>query len=230
MHLKIKQLSIDERPYEKYLKYGVESLSDSELIAVLLKNGTKEQTSIEIAREVIKKDDFTSSLSCIYTKSFDELKRIKGIGSVKAITLKCVAEIARRISVSDYTKGYKFDTPSVIADYYMESLRFLPYETFYVLYLNSSNCSISSKIISKGIRDQALVSVQEVMRTALMLNAANLVLIHNHPSGNPVPSEEDISITERFIKSANLLELRILDHIIIGDKKYISFRECNLVF
>ena len=230
MHLKIKQLPNDERPYEKFLKYGLDSLTDTELVSIIIKTGTKDLTSMDLAREVISKDNLSTSLANLYTKSYEELKQIKGIGEVKALTLKCVAEISRRLSISTYTSDKKFNTPSLVADYYMESLRYLDHEEFIVLFLDSLNKFISSRVMSKGTKNQSLVSLQDVFSNALKLNASGFVLVHNHPSGNPTPSSEDISVTEKFLDASKILGIDILDHIIIGDKKYISFRECGIVF
>lgn len=228
MHYKIKELPSDERPYEKFLKYGPKALTDAELLAIFIKTGLKDKTSIDIAREVLLKPDGSYSLLSLYKKSLAELKQINGIGEVKAICLKCIAEISERISNTHYSNGISFSTPKEIADYYMESFRHLDKEFFCVLYLDASRRIICDKIISSGTETQTLVSAREIFINALEYNAVYIVLIHNHPSGNPVPSEIDIEVTNSLCKAGNLINIKVLDHIIIGDKKYISFRECKL--
>ena len=228
MHLKIKNLPNDERPYEKFLKYGVSSLSDTELISVLLKTGTKNVTCIELAREVLRDYDNSSKLSNLYNKTFEELKSIPGIGEVKAITLKCVAEISKRLSTSKYTDDFVFDNPKDIANYYMESLRHLKVEEFIVLFLNNRNRYITSRVMTIGTHDESLVSVKDVFSYALKVEAVNIVLIHNHPSGDVTPSNEDMNVTNNMVSAGKIIGIDVLDHIIIGDKTYLSFRECDI--
>lgn len=228
MHLKIKNLPNDERPYEKFLKYGVSSLSDTELISVLLKTGTKNATCIELAREVLRDYDNSSKLSNLYNKTFEELKSIPGIGEVKAITLKCVAEISKRLSTSSYTDDFVFDNPKAIANYYMESLRHLKVEEFIVLFLNNRNRYITSRVMTIGTHDESLVSVRDVFSYALKVEAVNIVLIHNHPSGDVTPSNEDMNVTNNMVSAGKIIGIDVLDHIIIGDKTYLSFRECDI--
>lgn len=228
MHTKIKELPLDERPYEKFLKCGAKALSDAELLAIILKTGSKEKTSIELAREVLKCPDGSSSILSIHKKSLTELKKIQGIGNVKAICLKCIAELAERIANSKYTNRSKFSSPKDIASFYMESFRHLDYEVFRVLYLDSSHCLIADRIISTGTVNRTLVSARDVFIHALSFNAVYVVLLHNHPSGNPLPSDEDIKVTNTLYNAGLLLNIEVIDHIIIGDKQYFSLREYNL--
>lgn len=229
MHYKIKDLPIEDRPYEKFHKYGPKALSDAELLAIFIKSGTKNKSCIEIARDVLRMPNDTYSILALYKKSYSELKNIRGIGAVKALCLKCIAEISERLSLESYGKTIKFASPKDIADYYMESFRHLNYEEFCVIFLDDSNNRITDRVLTKGTINQSLVSARDVFSNALELSASSIVLLHNHPSGNPTPSEDDITTTNALYKAGELLNVTVLDHIIIGDRKYISFRECNLI-
>lgn len=229
MHYKIKELPNDDRPYEKFIKYGPHALSDAELVAIIIKSGTKEQSSIEIAREVLKLPDGGYSLLSLCKKNAEELEKINGIGKVKALSLKCIAEISKRINTTSYDNSIRFNSPKDIADYYMESFRHLNHEEFCVIFLDSTNKLITERVLTKGTLNQSLVSVRDVFSNALELSASSIVLLHNHPSGNPSPSKEDLTTTEAICKAGKMLNIMVLDHIIIGDKKYISFRERNLI-
>ena len=223
----IKELPVDERPYEKCIKYGPKVLSDSELLAIILKTGTASNSVLDISRKVLTRADGNLSLLSIYDKSFEELKAISGIGSVKAITLKCIAEISERLSKST-NNGLKFETPKQVADYYMEELRHLKTEQFRVLFLNNSNIRIADRVISNGTVNTSLVSPREVFEQALRMDAVKIILMHNHPSGDPTPSVNDIEITRKISEAGSVLDIKVLDHIVFGDNKYISLRELDI--
>ena len=229
MYNRIKDLPTDERPYEKFIKYGPKALSDAELIAIIIKTGTKECSSVDIARRILASTDNTNNILSICRKSYEDLKAIKGVGSVKAITIKCVAEICERISISNYPNNPIFNTPKVISDYYMERFRHISHEELCVVFLNSNNMLISDIVLTKGTVSQTLISARDIFIQALKYEAVNIVLIHNHPSGNPTPSNEDILVTNKLIEAGKLINIEVLDHIIIGDNKYLSFRECKLI-
>lgn len=228
-HFTLKELPICERPYEKVTKHGVNSLSDIELVAVILRTGSKELNSIELAREVLKMPDGSYSLLALYKKTFGELQKISGIGKVKASMLKCIAEISARISETGLSNGFKVDCPSVIARYYMEKLRCLDYEQLIAVYLNGGNNYIGDSIISTGTVNQSVYSPREIFLNGLKNDAVYIMIVHNHPSGNPKPSEADIKITHTLIQAGDLLGIKILDHVIIGDRKYYSFREHGIM-
>jgi len=228
MHYRIKELPKDDRPYEKFLKYGVKALSDSELVAVFIKTGIQNKTSIDIAREVLLMPDGTTSLLSLHKKSIDELRQISGIGLVKALCLKCIVEISERIALSEYNSKVNFTSPKSIADYYMERFRHLNHEEFCVIFLDSNNRLITERVLTIGTINQSIVSVREVFINALDLKALRIVLLHNHPSGNCEPSMDDIMTTKALYKAGQLLNIEVLDHLIIGDRNYLSFKECNL--
>lgn len=229
MNTKIKELPSCERPYEKAFKYGVEVLSDVELVAVFIKSGTKDKSSIEIARELLRMPDGSYSLLAIFRKSFLQLKAIPGIGAVKAITLKCIAEFSKRISTTGYGETFKIDDPKTVSNYYMEKLRHLNEEQVVAVFLNSKNCFICDKVISTGAVNKSIIPQRELFLYALNCSAVYIILLHNHPSGDPTPSNDDISSTDKIVEAGNLVGIKVLDHIIIGDNKYYSFRERGLI-
>lgn len=222
-HLTMKNLPESERPYEKFLAQGVESLSDAELLAIILKTGTKEESSLDIARKLLQGNH--NNLLNLYDLTYRELIQYAGIGQVKATQLKVVAELSKRIAKT--TSGYtlQMDTPSSIANYYMEQLRHCKEELLICAFFDSKCNFIGDANISKGSVNYAYVSPRDIFRHAFDFKAVLFVMLHNHPSGDPFPSEDDFQITYRIGKGANLLELQLADHIIIGDNKYYSFKE-----
>lgn len=222
-HDTLKNLPESERPYEKFLTYGVESLSDAELLAIILKTGTPKFTSVDIARNLLT--DRHKNLLNLYEHSYEELLEFEGIGKVKAIQLKAVAELSKRISMTKRRFMLKMDEPNSIAAYYMEQLRHKQKEVL-VCALFDTKCNfLGDEIISMGCVNSTYVSPREIFRFALDKNAVLLILLHNHPSGDPKPSEDDVNITRRIKNGADLLGLELADHIIIGDNEYFSFRE-----
>ena len=228
-HLAIRELPECEQPYEKVWTLGVNSLSDVELIAILLRNGSKKLNSIELSREVLKMPDGSYSLIALCKKSIFDLQKIPGIGKIKATMLKCVAEISFRISESGYSAGFKVDEPEILAKRYMDRMRHLDCEQLIAVYLNGGTCFIGDKILSTGTANKSVVSPREIFLNALKYDAVYIILIHNHPSGNPVPSMADREITSTIKEDGEKLGIKILDHIIIGDRKYFSFREHKLM-
>lgn len=222
-HNTLKNLPESERPYEKFLKYGMEALSDAELLAIILKTGTKDMTSVELARNILSEKH--GNLLNLYDLSFEELQRFEGIGQVKAIQLKSIAELSRRISKTKSGYLLKMDEPGTIAAYYMEELRHQKREFLICATFDSKCAFLGDRILSVGNVNSAYVSPREVFQFALDKGAVLLILIHNHPSGDSRPSEEDVSITRRIKKGADILDVELADHIIIGDNEYFSFRE-----
>lgn len=222
-HFTMKNLPESERPYEKFLSQGVESLSDAELLAIIIKTGTKNESSLDIARNLLKGNH--NNLLNLYDLSYHELLNYSGIGMVKAIQLKTIAELSKRIAKTNSGYTLQMDTPSSIANYYMEQLRHSKEEFMLVAFFDSKCNFLGDVTISKGSVNYAYVSPRDIFLHALDYKAVFLVLLHNHPSGNPFPSEEDMQVTYRIGKGAQLLELQLADHIIIGDNTYYSFKE-----
>ncbi len=225
-HISIGELPRAERPYEKFERFGAEALTDTELVAILLQSGTPEVSSLELARSVLTIREDLSVLS-LYEKSFEDLMRLKGIGRVKATQLKCVAELSKRIHLAKMPQRSAFSTPLQIASYYMESMRHLDKEQLLVAFFNGDGSLISDEILSIGSVNHTLISSREVFIRALDVHAVYLMLIHNHPSGNATPSQDDIRVTDAIRKAGEILNIPLLDHLIIGDREYVSFREAG---
>lgn len=226
-HTTIQDLPEDERPYEKFLAKGAESLSDAELLSIILRCGTKDMTSTELARLILSGKQ--GNLLNLYEFSFEELLKMPGIGKVKAVQLKSVAELSRRIAATRRGYHIRLKDPASIAEYYMEQLRHLPYEQFLVAFFDAKCTFLGDAVIARGSVASAAVPPRNVFRSALICNAVMLVLVHNHPSGDPSPSGEDISLTHRLGDIGSSMEINVVDHIIIGDNYYYSFKENLLI-
>ncbi len=224
----IKFLPEEERPYEKCFNYGAGYLTDSELLAVILKNGSKGENSVDLARHVLElsKND---GLLGICKIPISELMTIKGIGKVKAIQLKCIAELSRRISKTNAKNELVFNSPGPIVDYYMEDLRHKEVEEFIMLALNNKSVLLDEYVISKGTVNASFASPREIFIQALRVKAVNIIIMHNHPSGDPTPSRNDIIATNNIKMAGELIGIRLIDHIIIGDNDYVSFKEKGLI-
>ena len=222
-HFTMKTLPESERPYEKFVSLGEESLSDAELLAIIIKSGTKNETSVDIARRILQGNH--NNLLNLYDLSFQELMHIPGIGQVKAIQLKAIAELSKRIAKTRSGYQLKMDTPATIADYYMEQLRHKKEELLICAFFDSKCNFLGDVIVSKGSVNFAYVSPRDIFRYAFDFEAVLFVMLHNHPSGDPTPSTDDFQITYRIEKGACILELQLVDHIIIGDNTYYSFKE-----
>ncbi|MGN0383302.1 MAG: DNA repair protein RadC [Eubacterium sp.] len=226
---KISDLPMEERPYEKCLKAGPESLSDAELLAVIIRTGTRGFSSLQLALQVLAFSTQHTGLLGLMHISFEELISINGIGKVKAIQILCISELSKRISMSSSKKSLKFSNPASIARYYMEDLRHKENEVVYALFLDTKSFLIKSVIISSGTVNQSLMNPREILIEALKCNAVSIVLMHNHPSGDPTPSREDINSTKRMFEAGKLIGILVIDHIIIGDNRYISLRERGIL-
>lgn len=225
----IKNLPKEERPYEKCLKYGAESMTDIELLAIILRTGTKGCNVKELAIRMLQNEEGDISVLSLTHLSLEQLMEINGIGKVKAIQILCVLELAKRISRTRFSNATKFNSSDIIADYYMERLRHLEQEQMYVMFLDTKCKLIKDKRISSGTINQSLISPREVFVEALKCNCVNIVLVHNHPSGDPSPSQDDIKSTERVNKAGKIIGIRLLDHIIIGDNTYFSLKELKQI-
>lgn len=224
---KVKDLPYDDRPREKLLMRGVQSLTDAELIAILLRTGKKGKSVIEIARELIEKN---GNLSNLASKSLAAITKVSGIGNDKAATLLAAFEISRRVSVqSKWFSDKKITTPQDAADIFIPLLRDEMREHFIVVCLNTSNKIIKYETISIGNLSSSIVHPREVFKAAIDNNAKNIILIHNHPSGNTEPSNEDIMITKKLCESGKILDIPVFDHLIIAGNNYTSFVEKKLI-
>jgi DNA repair protein RadC len=226
---RIKDLPISERPYERCEKYGAKSLTDAELLAVVMKTGTKSKRAVDLAHEILELKEQFKGLTTLSHVTFDELMKIKGIGKVKAIQILCVVELASRMAKTSQDKGVFFVKPSDIAQFYMQDMRNLEYEQVILVLLNSKNKVIKEIKLSKGTVNASLITPREVFIYALKYGAVNIALIHNHPSGNPEPSNSDIIVTKKVSDTGKLIGIELIDHIIIGDNIFTSMRESGYI-
>ncbi len=221
----MKTLPKEERPYEKCISGGVRTLSDAELLAAILGNGTRGKTALELSMELLYKDTQEPGFLHILQLDFDDLQKIQGIGEAKAVRLLCVAEFARRLAKQTAKDRLDFSNPKSVADYYMEDLRHLKQEQLLLIMLNGKNKLLGDKVLFVGTVNRSLVNPREVFLEALKKEAVYIILLHNHPSGDITPSKADILMTRKMKEAGELLGIRLLDHIIIGDQRYSSF--CN---
>ncbi|MCM1143610.1 MAG: DNA repair protein RadC [Blautia sp.] len=217
-------------PYEKFISYGAEALTDAELLAIMIRTGTHEMSARELGEEVLKAAGrYGNGLLGLHHIPLQELERLKGIGRVKAVKLKALAEICKRMAQSKAKKTLTFTNPRSIADYYMERFRHEKVEHILLLLLDSGLHLLEEELISTGTANASLLSPREVYISAFRSQATHIMLLHNHPGGNPAPSNPDIMITERIADIGKTIDISLLDHIIIGDNSYFSFRESKLI-
>lgn len=221
----IKQMPEQDRPYEKCVRLGAESLTDAELLAVLLRTGTRGCPSVELAEAVLSLSKDKEGLLGLHQLSLPQLRSVKGIGNVKAVQIKCIGELSKRIAKETAKKGLSYNHPQTIAEYYMEQLRHEEQEQLVCMMLDTKNHLLGEEMIFKGTVNNSLVSPREIYLSAMSYHAVGIILVHNHPSGDPSPSRADLDFTERIRDAGELLGIPLLDHIIIGDCKYLSFRE-----
>ena len=225
----MKDIPNSERPYEKCLKQGAEALSDAELLAVLLRTGTKGENVLAFAKRLLYEDGGAGLLG-IHQFSFQSLMKLKGIGKVKAVQILCLSELAKRLSKASVEPRLRFSSSQSVAEYYMEDLRHRNQEVMKLLLLNSKAELIDETNISKGTVNASLVTPRELFVEALKKEAVSMILLHNHPSGDPTPSRDDILTTKRISECGLLIGIELLDHIIIGNNCYVSFQEENLLW
>ena len=228
MKTTMKDLYREERPYEKCLSCGAEALSDTELLAAMIRTGTPGETACQLAGRILSLPGY-EGLSGFGRIPLERLMELKGIGKVKAVQMKCLAELAARMAKASAGERLCFDSPFTVADYFMEELRREEQEKLIVLFLNTRNKLLKEKLMFKGTVNASLVSPREIFLEALEIHAVNLVLVHNHPSGDATPSREDIQMTKRICQAGEMLGIQILDHIIIGDHCYSSMREKGIL-
>lgn len=227
--LTTKDLPESERPYEKCEQNGPESLSNAELLAVIIKTGTKEKRSVDLAHELLSMAEEKGGLNSLNDFSAAQLMKIPGIGRVKAIQIQCVLEFSKRMNRAKAVSGLCCTKPESIAGYYMEDMRHYRQERLIMLMLNTKNRKIGEITLTKGSVNAALISTREIFAEALRHDAVNIILLHNHPSGDPTPSGDDIAVTRTVAAAGELLGVRLLDHIIIGDKTFQSLYAKGLI-
>jgi DNA repair protein RadC len=218
--MKIHDIPKENRPRERLKLHGVEVLSDAELLAVLLQKGTKYENVVDMANRLISRHSFDKLCDC----SLSELKEIKGIGDAKGMQILALFELSKRIK-SGVIAEKVVNSSEDIAGYYMERMRGLKKEHLIAVFLDSKNKIINDKVISIGTLNSSLVHPREVFKSAIKESANSIILVHNHPSGDPAQSEEDEQITQKLNEVGKLLDIEILDHVIVGKDEFYSFKE-----
>ncbi len=224
----LKNIPAGEQPYEKCKAFGPEILTDSELLAVFIRTGTRDENPIQVARHVLRSSG-KDSLVGLMQMSLKDYMSIKGIGEVKAIQLLCLAELSKRIARQQAASNLQMNSPGSIADYYMERLRHEKHEQVWICLFDTKCKLICDRMISAGTANASLISPREIYAFALKNEAVYLALVHNHPSGDPAPSDEDIAVTRRVADAGSIMDIKLIDHIIIGDRDYTSLKKIGLI-
>ena len=220
----IKSLSPEEQPRFKLVKYGAKNLTDAELLAIVLRVGNSRESVVELSRRVLRKFN-VKELSRV---SYNQIKMFNGINDAKACQVLSCFELARRLaSYQEFRREVL--SPKDVVEMFKGEMSFLKKEVFIGVYLNTRNCVIRKEEVSVGTLDKSLVHPRDVFGPALTDGAKSLILVHNHPSGDPEPSEADVEVTKQIKKAGDLLGVSLLDHIIIGSKDYISFHDKEIV-
>ncbi|MBU7593739.1 MULTISPECIES: RadC family protein [Bacillaceae] len=219
---KIRDFPQDERPRERLLNEGADKLSNQELLAILLRTGTKKESVLELSQKLLKHFE---GLRMLKDASVEEITTISGIGTAKAVQILSALELGRRMNRLTYDDRFVIRSPQDGANYVMEEMRFLSQEHFVCLYLNTKNQVLHKQTVFIGSLNASIVHPREVFKEALKRSAASLICIHNHPSGDPSPSREDIEVTKRLTECGKMLGIELLDHLIIGEQKYVSLKE-----
>jgi DNA repair protein RadC len=225
LSFRMKDLPVDERPREKLIRSGAEALSNAELISIILRTGSTRQTAVRLADELLAR---VEGLRGLIDVSVEELTKIPGIGPVKAMQLVALSELTRRLHAAQYVRQ-KIDSADQLVELLMPQMRFATKEIFMLVLLNSQNQILALQEVSKGTVNETIVHPREVFREAIRRSSTAIVLVHNHPSGDPEPSEEDLEVTRRLNEGGHLLGIAVLDHLIIGDGQYVSLRERGII-
>jgi len=226
---RIADMAESEKPCEKILSMGAEVMSDAELLSIILRTGTDRISVIGLAQQILNLHPVYKGVHGLNYLSYHDLKSVRGVGKVKAAQIMALAELSRRMNSESFKPKMTFNSPASIADYFMEKVRYLTRERVYVLFLSTNNSILREMVLSEGSVNQSIMSPRELFCEALRCDAVSIILMHNHPSGNPEPSTADVMITSKISKLGDELGIALLDHIIIGDKSYVSMRERDLL-
>ncbi|MBO5564088.1 MAG: DNA repair protein RadC [Lachnospiraceae bacterium] len=215
-----------ELPYERFLKHGAGSLTNAELLAIVLRTGTNRESATDLGRKILQiRDEHSTALSVLHDLTMEDLIEIDGIGEVKAVKILCLAELSKRMVSEKAGERQQFTKAPVVADCYMEKLRHEPHEKAYLLFLDNKLSLIAEEILSIGTVNRTLLDPREIYLRALRKKAVSILLLHNHPSGDPTPSADDIAVTKRVAKAGEIIGIPLIDHIVIGDGRYCSMKE-----
>lgn len=218
----LRELPESERPREKLERLGAKMLSTPELIAIILRTGTRNRSAISLAEEINTRFNHSNQLKYV---TLDELMTINGIGKTKAIQLLAAIELGKRVHTSPLVRGMQIRTPIDCVDYIAEEVKYLEQEHFIGIYLDSKNRVLAKKTLFVGSLNRSICHPREVFKEAFRHGCNSIIIIHNHPSGSPTPSPQDIAVTKRLHEISELVGIELLDHIIIGSEGYVSLRE-----
>lgn len=218
--MKVKDIVKEGRPRERFHLFGPDSLSEAELIAIILRTGTKGENVIDLSNRLISE----FSLTGLFESSTEELTKVNGIGKDKAIQILAISELFKRVGYSKNNKN-KIMGAKCVYDLFKDKFRGEKKENFCIVLLDTQNKIIKTEIVSKGILDASIVHPREIFKSAVKASAARIILVHNHPSGESRPSEEDLFVTRKMIDAGELMGIEVLDHVIVGDGEYWSYVE-----
>lgn len=221
--MKIKDWSNDERPRERFMNQGAEAVSSAELLAILIGSGTAEVTSVDLMRNILA--DHGDSLRTLGTLTNQELQKYNGIGPAKAVTIQAALELGKRFMLEEKSHRHRFSGSDDVQEFFRIKMRDLCHEECHLLLLDVKNQYMGHHLLSRGGITESTVDIRLLLRHALVAGAPNVILAHNHPSGNPQPSRQDDELTKRLNQACHAVQLRLLDHIIIGDNTYYSYAD-----
>ena len=227
MSLKITDWAVEDRPREKMIQYGTSTLSDAELLGILISSGTKEKSAVDLGRELLSR--VNNNLTALGKLTIADLTKVHGIGNARAVTIAAALELGRRRKLSEIPEVVQIKCSKDVADIFQPILSDLLHEEFWILFLNRSNRVINRMKLSQGGISGTVTDVRLVMKKAVECLASGIIVCHNHPSGNLSPSEADSKITQKIKEAGNLLDVQLLDHLIISDKDYYSFADNGLI-
>ncbi|HZG87052.1 RadC family protein [Paenibacillus sp.] len=220
--LLLREVPAEERPRERMLRIGASALSNAELLAILLRTGTKRESAVTLAHRLLRE---AGGLRGLADRSVEQLCEQRGVGSAKALQLLAALELGKRVARADLEASPAIRSPQDVAALVREDLRYLQQEHFVVLFLNTKNRVVGRETLSVGSLNATIVHPREVYRAAIKRSAASIICVHNHPSGDPTPSPEDIQLTHRLSEAGHIIGIELLDHVIIGDRSYVSLKE-----
>ncbi|MEK8131351.1 DNA repair protein RadC [Paenibacillus filicis] len=226
LNFTLRDVPNEDRPRERMLQHGAEALSNAELLAILLRTGTIAESAVRLAERLLRESGGLRKLADV---SIEQLTEIKGIGAAKALQIKAGIELGRRMARSAMNETVTIRSPQDAAALLMEDMRYLQKEHFVCLFLNTKNHVIGQETLSMGSLNASIVHPREVFRAAIKRSSASIVCAHNHPSGDPTPSPEDIQLTQRLVEAGEIVGIEILDHLVIGDRRFVSLKELGLM-
>lgn len=227
MSMKITDWAVEDRPREKLMQNGTASLSDAELLGILISSGTKNKSAVDLGRELLARTG--NNLNALGKLAISDLRKTRGIGPARAVTIAAALELGRRRRLSDAGEPQSIKCSRDVADIFQPVLADLPHEEFWVLLLNRSNRVIDRMKLSQGGIAGTVTDVRLIMKKAVECLASGIIVCHNHPSGNLNPSESDSKITQKIKEAGNLMDIQLLDHIIISDRDYYSFADNGII-